>query len=289
MILVTGAAGLSGSTVARELARQGVPARLLVRDRAKATKIEHLAGLEIVEGDMQRRETLGPALANVDRVLMISSANRELVETQCGFIDACVAAGVRHVIKFSGAEPDFDPQKFLFTRMHEAIEDHLEASGLAWTHLRPSQFMQVYLRELPNMNSENAFYLPFDDIQLAPIDLLDVARIATALLRDGGHEGRSFDMTGPEALTMTDIAERFSTVAGRTIRYVPITPEQRSEALLRQGVSSYFVDALNDQTHERLRHKTSRTCLEAHRVFGVAPTPFSEFAKRYADLLRAAA
>jgi uncharacterized protein YbjT (DUF2867 family) len=288
MILVTGAAGLSGGSIARELARQHVPARLLVRDRTKATKIKDLPGLEIAEGNMQRKETLSRALEGVERVLMISSANRDMVDTQCNFIDACRQAGVGHVIKFSGAEPDFDPQKFLFTRMHEAIEDYLEASGLGWTHLRPSQFMQVYLREAPTMVSDHAFYLPFDDIELAPIDLLDVARIATVLLRDGGHQGRSFDMTGPEALTMVEIAERFSVAVGRTIRYVPITPAQRRQTLLAQGVSPYFVDALDDQTHERLRRKKSRTCLEAHHVFRVEPTPFAEFAKRYAHLLRAA-
>jgi uncharacterized protein YbjT (DUF2867 family) len=289
MILVTGAAGLSGSIVARELAKQGMPARLLVRDCAKATKVKDLPGLEIVEGDMQRRETLGPALAGVERVLMISSANREMVDTQCNFIDACRTAGVAHVIKFSGAEPDFDPQEFLFTRMHEVIENYLEASGLAWTHLRPSQFMQVYLREVPTMLSDHAFYLPFDDIQLAPIDLIDVARIATVLLRDGGHEGRSLDMTGPEALTMAEIAERFSAVAGRTIRYVPITPAQRSRNLLAAGVPPYFVDALDAQTHERLRRKKSRTCLDVHREFGVEPTRFAQFVQRYAHLLRMAA
>jgi uncharacterized protein YbjT (DUF2867 family) len=288
MILVTGATGLSGSIVMRELARQDVAARALVRTPSKASLLGALPRAEIVIGDMSKPDTLGTALAGIKRVLMISSADHRMVETQCTFIDACLQAGVQHVIKFSGAEPDFDPQKFLFTRMHEEIERYLERSGLGWTHLRPSQFMQVYLREAPSITADNAFRLPLADIQLAPIDLLDVARIATALLRDGGHEGRSFDMTGPEALTMSDIADRLSQATGRTIRYVAIPLEERHKMLLAQGIPSYFVDALDDQTRERLKRKETRTCLEAHRAFGIEPTNFADFARRHAAVFGAA-
>jgi uncharacterized protein YbjT (DUF2867 family) len=289
MILVTGAAGLSGSIIARELARQGVRARLLVRDGGKAAFLKDIPGMEIVEGDMRRRETLAAALYGVERALMISSSSPDMAETQCSFIDACRAAEVRHVIKFSGAEPDFDPQAFLFTRLHAEIERYLERSGLAWTHLRPSQFMQVYLREIPTIVKEDAFYLPFADIQLAPIDLIDVAQVATTLLRDGGHIGARYDMTGPEALSMDNIAAHLSAAAGRPIRYVPITIEQHRERLLTCGVPGYLVDALGDQTRERLRRKTSRTCLGAHEAFGIEPTRFAAFALRCAEMLRRAA
>lgn len=175
MILVTGAAGLSGSIAVREFVRQGLPMRALVRDRTKAAALAALP-IEIAEGDMLRPDTLTDALKGVTRAFMISSSNQQMVETQCGFIDACRKAGVGHVVKFSGAEPDFNPDNFLFTRMHEEIEDYLEQSGLAWTHLRPSQFMQVYLREAPTIIAEDAFYLPLAKVQLAPIDLHDVAK-----------------------------------------------------------------------------------------------------------------
>ena len=95
---------------------------------------------------MLRPGTLGPALEGVDKVLMISPSDPLMVETQCRFIDASKKAGVTHIVKFSGAESGvgFDPKKFRFTRMHEEIERYLEGSGVAWTHLRPSQFVQVY-------------------------------------------------------------------------------------------------------------------------------------------------
>lgn len=256
MILVTGASGLSGSLTVREFARQEVWVRALVRSRAKAVTLEAVPTIEVVEGDMLKPETLGAALDGVDRVLLISSANEQMVESQCTFIDACVKAGVRHVVKISGAESGigFDQRKFRFTRMHEDIERYLERSGLAWTHLRPSQFMQVYLREAPTIAAQSTIFLPCEHITLSPVDVNDVARVAVGVLRNEDHESKSYDMTGPEALTMNEVADRISSAIGKTVRYVNVTPEARRGALLAAGISAVFADALYEQTVERLKH-----------------------------------
>jgi uncharacterized protein YbjT (DUF2867 family) len=285
MILVTGAAGLNGSAVIREFSRNGHPVRGLVRDRTRAQHIAELPGVEVVEGDMRRPETLGPALDGVDRALMISTADPAMAETQCAFVDACGKAGVGHVVKFSGAESGigFDAGKFRFTRMHEEVERYLEASGVAWTHLRPSQFMQVYLREAPSIISDGALCLPLAGIALAPIDVGDIAQVAFAILTRGGYEGRRFDMTGPEALTMTQVAERITSATGHRVRYVSITADQRRQNLAAAGAPAWFLDALDEQALERLRHPQSRVSLDAHREFGVTPTTFADFASRNAS------
>ena len=87
MILLTGATGTAGSFIANEFVRQRVPVRILVRNRAKAARLEKVPTVEIVEGDMSKRSTLGPALDGVDRVLMISAPVMDMVETQSAFID----------------------------------------------------------------------------------------------------------------------------------------------------------------------------------------------------------
>jgi uncharacterized protein YbjT (DUF2867 family) len=282
MILVTGAYGLSGSAVVREFARHRVPVRALVRHRSKAAALLDLPEVEVVEGDMAKPETLGAALDGVTRALMISSSSPQMVETQCSFIEASQRAGVAHVVKFSGEEFGFDAAKFRFTRMHEEIERHLEQSGLAWTHLRPSQFMQVYLREAPAIIAKGALLLPMAEVTMAPVDVEDIARVAVALLRSEGHEGKRYPMTGPEALGMADIARHISLATGRPVRYVAISPEQRREALLAAGAAAYFADALYEQAVERLRNPQARIQLDTHRKFGVEPTPFAEFARRNA-------
>src|SRR5216683_2611012 len=115
MILVTGASELSGSAVVREFAHRQHSVRALVRSRAKAQALETLPAVELVEGDMSRAETLTNALFGIDRVLLISSADQQMQEIQCAFIDAAKKAGVRHIVKFSGLNSTLD-SPFLFAR-----------------------------------------------------------------------------------------------------------------------------------------------------------------------------
>ncbi len=238
MILVTGATGMNGSAVIRELVRRKVQVRALVRDRVKGAALGRWP--EIVEGDMLRPETLGRALDGVTRALLISSADPTLVAAQTAFIDAAKKAGVRHVVKFSGKESNVghDASRFRFTREHEEIERYLERSGVAWTHLRPSQFMQVFLREARTVASEGALFLPFEPTQqFSPVDVEDIAKVASELLVREGHASKSYDMTGPEALTLTDIAARISEAAGRPVRVATVTlADRRREPLLAAEV-----------------------------------------------------
>jgi uncharacterized protein YbjT (DUF2867 family) len=283
MILLTGATGTAGSFIANEFVRERVPVRILVRNRAKAAGLEKVPTVEIVEGDMSKRSTLGPVLDGVDRVLMISAPVMDMVETQSAFIDASKAAGVRHVIKFSGLDARRDTV-FPFGLMHKDIEEHLEKSGLAWTHLRPTGFMQEYLREAPSIINDGTFYLALGDVRLNPVDLFDVGKVAFLLLRDGGHEGERLHMTGPEALTMTEMADRISRAVGKSVRYVAVSPIQRRQALIAHGIPAEFADALDVQVEERLKGGIeSQVDLSTHQLFNVKPTTFFEFAQRNAE------
>jgi uncharacterized protein YbjT (DUF2867 family) len=283
MILLTGATGLAGSFITDEFVRERVPVRILVRNKAKARGLEKAPTVQIIEGDMSRPSSLGSALDGVDRVLMISAPLMDMVETQNTFIDAAKAAGVRHAIKFSGLDARQDTT-FLFGQMHKDIEEHLEKSGLAWTHLRPTGFMQAYLREAPSIINDGALYLALGDARLNPVDLVDVGRVAFLLLRDGGHEGERISMTGPEALTMAEIANRISRATGRKVRYVPISPDARRQALIAHGIPVEFADALHKQVEERLKGGIeSQVDLSAHQLFNVKPTNFLEFAQRNAE------
>jgi uncharacterized protein YbjT (DUF2867 family) len=290
MILVTGAAGMSGMEIIREFVAQGVPVRALVRDRSKAGALAfNNRKVEIVEGDMSRPETLGRALSGIRKTLLISSANPQMLETQCTFVDACKSAGVPHVVKFSGAETGFERSKFRFSKMHAQAEEYLEQSGLAWTHLRPGGFMQVYLREARTIMERGELRLAIGDITLAPIDVVDIAKIAVAVLRAPGQEGKAYSITGPEALTGEQIAEVLSETAGLPVKYVAITPEERRREMLAAGTPTYFADALLEQSIERLRNPNATIHLEAHREFNVTPTYFADFAKRNASVFATSA
>jgi uncharacterized protein YbjT (DUF2867 family) len=284
MILLTGTTGHSGSIIVREFARQNVPVRALVRDPDKARRFHGLPGVELVEGDMLRPKTLTAALRGVERVLMISSARERMVETQCTFIDAAKAAGVPHIVKYSGKESGvgFDPDSFRGTREHLEIERYLEASGLAWTHLRPSQFMQFYLPgTLTGVDARRReLRMPIGDSKLSPVDIEDIAKVAVALMRSDGHEGRAYDMTGPEALSMKEAVEQISEATGTAFRYVEVSLEDKLRECREAGMPEPAVQILNEVFAERSRRPESHVWLETHRAFGVRPTSFAEFARR---------
>ena len=281
-ILVTGAGGLAGSAVIREFVRQKHPVRALVRSRARARAFEALPTVEIVEGDMSRPETLTAPLSGVDRVLLLSSPDPQLVETQSTFIDAVKKSGVQRIVKFSGLSAADVDTPFVFGTMHAEIERYLERSGLPWTHLRPSQFMTEYLREVPTILAHGALFFPLQDARLTPVDVADIAKAAFVLLTTPGHEGKTYALSGPEALSMEEIAEQISRAIGTTVRYVSITREERRQALLAAGVPSLFVDALDAQAGERLEGREAIVHPETHTALGIPPTTFGEFARRNA-------
>lgn len=286
MILVTGATGLAGSAILDEFVRRREPLRVLVRNRAKLRALQACDTVEVFEGDMSNPETLDGALTGIERVLMISGPTSDMVAVQRAFIDAAAGAGIAHLIKLSGLDSRADAT-FRFLRMHFEAERHLEASGMRWTHLRPSGFMQVYLREAPRILTEGALYHALGETPLNPVDLADVAKVAFALLRDGGHDGETLNITGPEALTMSEMARRIAEVTDRPVRYVDVTPAERREALLARGVPPSFADTLDEQLEERLkRGAESRVDLSTHEMFGVRPTTFREFVMRNVDAFR---
>ncbi|MDI1462603.1 SDR family oxidoreductase [Catellatospora sp. KI3] len=286
MILVTGATGLSGSAVVREFSRQGVPVRGLYRDPEKAKQLGDLPGVELVQGNMLEPESLGAALRGVDRALMISTPFERMIETQQTFTEAAKAAGVRHIVKYSGKESGigFDPAAFLGTQEHVEIEQWLEGAGIAYTLLRPSQFMQYYLPwTLTGVDPvKHELVLPIGGSRLAPVDVEDIAKVCVALLTSEGHEGKTYDMTGPQALTMAEVAEAITEGTGVPFRYVPVTLEEKSQALIGMGVPPPVAGLLGGIFAERARVTESRVVLDTHRAFGVEPTPFAEFARRNA-------
>jgi uncharacterized protein YbjT (DUF2867 family) len=285
VLLVTGAAGRSGQHVIAELAVRHVRARALVRGSEQVAGLASFPTIDAVVGDMLVPHTLETALAGVDRVLMISSAGPLLLETQCTFVDAAKKAGVRHVIKFSGAESGdgFDSENFRSTRNHEQAQRYLEGSGIGWTHLRPSQFMEDYLPGAPTGVRAGLLALPLGDTELAPIALNDVAKIAVELLLTEGHEGRSYEMTGPESLSMDGIASLISDATGVSVKYLDVPPHVKLREWLDMGFPSPRAEAFGQLMAERRAHPRSSVKLDTHRLFAVEPTPFSGFAHRNAD------
>ncbi|WP_030439092.1 SDR family oxidoreductase [Actinoplanes subtropicus] len=218
LIVVSGATGRLGGRVARRL---GGEMRLLVRDPARAPQVP---GASVAVASYDDREALLEALRGAETVLMVSAAETpERVGQHRGFVDAAAAAGVRQLVytSFAGAAPD---ATFTLARDHWATEEHIRASGLEWTFLRDN----LYADFLPFMVGEDGVIRgPAGDGRAAVVAQDDIADAAVAVLRDPApHAGRSYDLTGPEALTLDEAAEIITRVTGRAARYHPETIEE---------------------------------------------------------------
>jgi len=284
MILVTGATGLNGGELVRKLSARGVAVSALVRNRPKAAALAALPHVTVVEGDLSRPETLRAPLAGITRAFLVSSSDPRMQEVQGNFVAAAKEAGVKHLVKLSGIMPDLD-SPFRFARMHGEIERRIEASGMAYTHLRPGEFMHAYFRQVPAIVGRGELRLPMGDGRIASVDVGDIAEAAARVLTGAGHEGKIYRLTGPEALTMAEVAERLSAATGKTIKYVAVDPEEARKAQLAAGVPQFLADALFELFAER-RNGKEATVFGGLGDLGIRATPFAEFAARYAAVFR---
>ena len=237
-LAVTGSTGWLGGLVAHDLAGRGVAQRLLVRDLARAPELPHAVPAQCSYGDRAAAER---ALAGVRTLLMVSAAEQEdrLAEHRA-FVDAAAAAGVEHVvyISFFGAAPT---ATFTLARDHWATEEHLKASGMAWTFLRDN----LYLEFMDHMVGDDGVIRgPAGHGRAAVVSHGDIARAAVAVLLDpGAHAGSTYDLTGPEALSLAEMATVITEVTGRDVTFHDETVEEAYASRAVYGAPDWQVDA----------------------------------------------
>ena len=238
VLAVTGATGRLGGAVARRLADAGVAQRLVVRDPDRAPV---LPGAEVVVASYADGGAVRRALRGVDVVLLVSAAEApDRIEQHRCFVDAAVDAGVQQVVytSFFGASAD---ATFTHGRVHWATEQHLRASPLRWTFLRDN----LYADFLPDLVGEDGVIRgPAGTGRLAAVVRDDVADVAVAVLGDPDrHAGRTYDLTGPEDLSLADVAATLTTVTGQEVVYQEETVEQAYASRAAYGAPAWLLEA----------------------------------------------
>lgn len=242
MILLTGATGKTGGEVARQLAAAGFPFRALVRTTAKAEALGNL-GAEIVVGDVADDAALNRALEGVDRALLVMPNGEHQLLLENRFAYRAQRAGVRHLVKLSSLESL--PQSVNpITRMHVASEDFIRESGMDWTMIRPTFFMQQFLGSAAAIREHRRISMPAGNGTIAPTDLRDVAAVIVRVLTEDGHQNQSYDLTGPELLTLHEIAGIFSGVLGRDIAYFDQPEAEFRARLAGAKLAPWRIDAV---------------------------------------------
>lgn len=238
MILVTGATGRVGGQALRRLVEKGLAVRAFVRDPAKIDALG--LGVEAVQGDLDKPDTIPPAMAGVDKVLIVAGG-WDIAGEDANVIAAAEAAGVSHVVLLSslGVEAGVASGPF-----HAPGEERLRSTGLGWTILRPAFFMANAMMWRDTVVDQGVVYEPTGTGRHSIVHAADVGDVAAEVLASDGHAGQTYDLTGPEALSSADCAAALSTALGREIRHIDVPEEAFRGGLAQAGVPAPVVDNL---------------------------------------------
>ncbi len=237
-IAVTGVTGMLGGRVSRLLAAAGTPQRLICRDPSRAPRLDRAVPARAAYGD---GEAARRALRDIGTLFMVSAAESpHRIEEHRTFVDAAASAGVRHLVytSFYGACPD---ATFTLARDHHATEEYIRQTGIGYTFLRDNLYAD-FLDEM--VGEDSALRGPAGDGRVSAVAQDDIADAAHAVLRDpAAHTGNTYDLTGPEALTLDEIAATITDVTGRKVTYHPETLDEAYESRAGYGAPDWQVAA----------------------------------------------
>ena len=226
-ILVLGPSGNVGSALMPRLTAMGADVRALVRDESlESPKVQALkdAGVEIVYGDLNNLDSLHEAFKGVAKVFLLTTPGPNGGAMASNAIAAAKQSGNPHVVNLSvpKAMPN---QPSRIGRQHGETDIELIESGLPYTFVRAIYFMQNTLPAAQTVSSQGAIYMPMKDGKVGMIDVRDVAEATAMVLTSDGHEGKDYLLTGPDSISISDVAETLSKVLGKEVKYVNVPPE----------------------------------------------------------------
>lgn len=277
-VLVTGASGSVGREVVDALVAAGVPVRAISRN-PKTVAAWEARGIEAVTGSL---DDLGVALEGCEAMFLLSPATPDQYGQDRTAIDAAAAAGIAHVVKLSSGDAETD-SPIWWARSHAYSDAHLQASGMAWTLLKPSAF---YPNLLANASTIRRGLLPHTSGAGTTgwIDVADIAACAAAVLTGGTeHHGATHVLTGPEALSYPDLALRLASVLAREVRPVFLPAPLYRAALRAGGVDAWTAGNLVAQFADVVRsgrHDPGLTTTVAD-LTGRAPAPVTDWIWRH--------
>lgn len=276
-ILVTGATGTIGSQVVKALrGSAGVNVRAAARSRDKARGLEG-DGSTTVDFDYERPDLVAKAVEGVDKIFLATPFSSNQVELGGRLVDAAKHAGVRHIVKLSAIGCEQEPGIQL-GRWHREIEKKIEASGIAWTFLRPNNFYENFINYSPP-DAQGSIYLPWGQAAASFIAGGDVAFAAKAALTQPGHQGKAYALTGPEALTIAQAATIIGDVSGRTVSYVDVPEEAAKQAMLGFHMPPWMVDAMMELHAIDKAGYAAAVTDDFTKLTGEKPRTFAVFAR----------
>lgn len=241
MILITGMTDPVGREVVRLLGgHKGSSVRALCKTSRERAAIDGArAGITVVTGDFGDPRSLDQAMDGVDRLLLVAGMDPVRVGLQSNAVRAAKRAGVGYVVQISTVAADLD-SPIEFARGQAQTEAELQAFGIPATILRP----QLLMQDLLHLMREGQMYGGLGEARIAPVDASDVAAAAVCLLTGAStaHAGRQYELSGPEAFTLGELADTIGDGLGRTVRHRDVSPRRLREQLVSAGIGADLAD-----------------------------------------------
>ncbi len=233
-ILVIGATGRTGSEMVRQLRAADISTCALVRNPDRAKSLENL-GVRLIEGDLARQDSVETALDGIKGVCLAAPNTPSQISWYENVFDAAKTIGEIRIVKISGFTASLTAPA-LGHRIHGQTDEMLRQSGLPFTILRPNVFFQNMFLMAGDIRQNGKFSRPAGNAPISMIDICDIAAAACASLASDDHLGKTYDLTGPEALTYRDAADILSGLLGRTVEYIPVSVDEAVAKLVMAGM-----------------------------------------------------
>ncbi|MEU7896373.1 SDR family oxidoreductase [Nonomuraea sp. NPDC049152] len=272
MILVTGATGTIGSEVVRLLTERGEPTRAMTRDPSKLSTYG-------VAGDFADPASLDRALDGADTVLALTAFGRSLADHDLALVEAAKRAGVKKIVKISAFGTGETTDEKDVRSWHHHGERAIRESGMAWTILRPAGFASNALmwaqsvragEPIPNMTGQGGQGI---------VDPRDVAQVAVEALTGSAHEGRTYELTGPEVISVPEQADQIGQALGRRVETVAVPLEAAKEGMLASGADPFFVEVAMTGFAFLAAGNAARLSGDVAAVLGRAPLSFADWVR----------
>lgn len=280
MILVIGATGNIGSALTRQLVAKGLHVRVLARD-PKSCEAVFGAPVEVVQGDLTQPQTLIPAMAGAEKLFLVTPLHLDQISMKSAAIQAAKQAGVKHIVMSTGIGAGADAAVEI-GRWHGRSQEEVKGSGIPYTFLQPTFFMQNILMFAQAIRTEGAFYLPLGNSKVSWIDARDIAEVGVAALTQPGHENKEYPITGVEAISCDSIARIVSKVSGKNINYVDVPLTAAKESMMAAGMPERLVDMMNELYALGPAGHLAYVADTVEKVTGKRPRSFLQFAEDHA-------
>jgi len=290
-ILVLGPTGNVGNVLVPRLTAMGADFRALVRDESSETsKVQTLkdSGVEVFYGDLNKLDTLHEAFQGVAKVFLLTTPGPNGGAMASNAIAAAKQSGNPHVVNLSVARATLDhPSRF--GREHGETDNELIESGLPYTFVSAIYFMQNTLAAAQTVASQGTIYMPMKNGKVGMIDAREVAEAIAMVLMSDGHEGKSYLLTGPDSISIPDVANTLSKVLGKEVKYVDIPPEAAKEAMLGMGIPEWIADGIIELAGALSEGLGDYTTDDFHKLTGHQPNSYETFARDFAQVFGGAA